>query len=130
MNLTQRTLLWIVLYTGVATLPCWAQNWQSLGRITATSQLPNGVELTAGPSKMLVTAVTDSVFRVRVAFDGTFPKDFSWTVMPDALSSKPTVKIQNSSDTVDLSLSAGRVRIFKNPLRLAFLDNAGAVINE
>jgi alpha-glucosidase len=130
MNLTQRIFLSIVLCISIATLPCWAQNWQPLGRITATSQLPNGIELNAGPSKILITAVTDSVVRVRVAPDGRFAKDFSWAVMPDSLSLKPTVQIQNNSDTADLILAAGRVRIFKNPLRLAFLDKAGAVINE
>ncbi len=55
-----------------------AQGWQHLGKVQLVEKLKDGVELTAGTAKVRITVFRDGVFRVRVAPNGTFPKDFSW----------------------------------------------------
>ena len=42
--------------------------------------LPNGIELSNGSASILVTAVTDSILRVRVARANAFGEDSSWAV--------------------------------------------------
>jgi alpha-glucosidase len=46
----------------------------------AFARLPNGFETGTAPEKMRVTAVTDTIIRVRVAQGGRFPEDASWAV--------------------------------------------------
>ena len=64
----------------------FAQGWQHLGNLQRVEKLKDGVELTSGPAKVRVTLFRDGVFRVRMAPNGTFPRDFSWAVIesPDA----------------------------------------------
>ena len=42
--------------------------------------LPNGLQASAGPQMVRVSAVTDSILRVRIAHDGKFAEDASWAV--------------------------------------------------
>ena len=58
-----------------------AQGWQHLGRVQRVEKLKDGVELAAGAARVRITAFRDGVFRVRVAPNGTFPKDSSWAVI-------------------------------------------------
>ena len=57
----------------LAALPVSAEGWQAIGNVTAIQPLPGGVELRTANAAVRVVAVTDSVVRVRVAPDGTFP---------------------------------------------------------
>jgi alpha-glucosidase len=127
---TARRFLVIVSFLPILIAPCSAQRWESLGRVTSTQKLRNGIALTAGRAKIAVTAVSDSVVRVRVAADGVFPKDTSWAVLPDKSSATPTAQVNDAADTVEIVLHDGRVRITKNPIHVSFLDSAGAIINE
>src|SRR6476661_5010812 len=61
-----------------------ADGWQHIGKVERVAKLADGVELTAGKAKVRVTAFREGVFRVRVAPDGNFPKDFSWAVVEEA----------------------------------------------
>src|SRR5262252_7329039 len=56
----------------------FAQGWQHLGNVQKVEKLPDGVELLAGKAKARVTVFREGIFRVRVAPNGTFPKDYSW----------------------------------------------------
>ncbi len=76
------------------------QPWQSIGSVTQVRKLPNGVELTAGKSAVRVVAVSDSVVRVRVAQNGSFPDDHSWAILLDSLPKPPTVKVVDSAKSV------------------------------
>jgi alpha-glucosidase len=113
-----------------ACLVCSAENWESLGRVTATRRLTNGIELTVGKAKVAVTAINDSVVRIRVVQNGVFPKDTSWGVLQDTSSRPPGVQVSEDANTAEVTTKGGRVRVSKNPFRLAFLDAAGAVVNE
>src|SRR5438034_2266804 len=88
-----------------------AQGWQHLGKVQRVEKLKDGVELTAGTAKVRLTVFRDGVFRVRVAPNGTFPKDFSWAVIespePPAVkfeenqrSEEHTSELQSHSDLV------------------------------
>ncbi|HWZ11650.1 MAG TPA: glycoside hydrolase family 31 protein [Acidobacteriaceae bacterium] len=107
----------------------WAE-WQAIGNVSNVVRTPNGVELTAGKAKVLVTVVNDATVRVRVAPSGTFDKDFSWAVDPAFKPAAPAVRVQDGADAVVLEFSSGRIRVTKSPLRIAFLDAAGNVVNE
>src|SRR5260370_2105897 len=54
-----------------------AQGWQHIGKVQGVEKMKDGVELTAGAAKVRITAFRDGIFRVRVAPDRNFPKDFS-----------------------------------------------------
>jgi alpha-glucosidase len=127
---TARRFLVIVSFLPILIASCSAQRWESPGRVTSTQKLRNGIELTAGRAKIAVTAVSDSVVRVRVAADGVFPKDTSWAVLPDKSSATPTAQVNDAADTAEIVLHDGRIRITKNPIHVSFLDSAGAIINE
>src|SRR5215813_6807076 len=105
---------------------CIAQGWQHIGNVQRVTKLNDGVELTSGKSKVRITAVREDVFRVRVAPEGNFPKDFSWAVISEPV--PPAVKVEDASDSVKVSAGATIVRVKKAPLLIDFLDAAGNVV--
>ena len=118
-----------ILYICILTLPCAAQHWESLPAVTSARKLPSGIELTAGKARIAVIAVNNSVIRIRVAQNGSFPSDRSWAVLPEATAT-PNVQINDAPGSAEVALPGGRVRITKNPVHLTFLNSGGAVINE
>ncbi len=105
------------------------QSSDSLGRAVGVFKLPDGVEIQSERAKVRVTAVTDSVIRIRVTPGGEFAKDTSWSVSP-RVSPKPSVTVNETSSLVEVGIAAGRLRVEKESLRMVFLDSNGEVINE
>ena len=66
-------LFWTINISGAA-----GTGWQHIGNAQRVEKLKDGVELTAGTAKLRITAFRDGVIRVRLAPQGSFPKDFSW----------------------------------------------------
>jgi alpha-glucosidase len=128
--LIRRDFLLNIFFVCLLILPCSAQRWESLPGVAAARKLPNGIELGAGKAKIIITAISDSVVRVRVSQNGVFFKDTSWAVLPDMSSAAPAAQVNNTANTAEVVLHDGRVRISKNPLQLTFLNAAGTVINE
>ena len=95
------TLLFWTLHISSAA----AAGWQHIGNVQRVEKLKDGVELTVGAAKLRITAFSDGVIRVRLAPQGSFPKDFSWAVIesPDP----PPIKIEDSK--TELRMTAGRV---------------------
>src|SRR5437879_2426852 len=58
-----------------------AQGWQHVSKVRRVEKLKDGVELTTGAAKVRITIFRDGMFRVRVAPNGTFPKNSSWAVI-------------------------------------------------
>jgi alpha-glucosidase (family GH31 glycosyl hydrolase) len=91
-------------------------------------KLQNGVELTAGSAKLRITVFRDGVIRVRLAPQGSFPKDFSWAVIesPDP----PAIKVEDGK--TELRMTAGQVVVVvkKSPLLITFANSAGTVLLE
>ena len=103
-----------------------AQGWQHLGSVQSVEKLKDGVELTAGTAKVRVTVFRESVFRVRVAPSGTFPKDFSWAVIesPEA----PALTVEEDQKEVRISAGNTVAIVHKSPLLINFSDTAGNVL--
>ncbi len=103
-----------------------AQGWQHLGKVQRVEKLKDGVELTAGTAKVRITVFRDGVFRVRVAPNGTFPKDFSWAVIESP--ELPALKIEEYQK--EIRLTAGNVVaiVQRSPLLINFSDAAGNVL--
>ncbi|MGA2810076.1 MAG: TIM-barrel domain-containing protein [Candidatus Acidiferrum sp.] len=103
-----------------------AQGWQHLGDVKKVLKLPDGVELTAGDAKVRLTAVSDGIFRIRMAPHGVFAKDFSWAVI--APPAPPAVTIEESQSEVNIIANNVRAVINKAPLLVRFTDLEGEVL--
>ena len=68
----------IVLATTTASSSSLAQTTQT--HAIAFEHLPNGIEALTTSQRIRVTALTDSIIRVRIARDGKFDEDASWAV--------------------------------------------------
>ena len=101
------------------------QGWQHIGKVQRVEKLKDGVELSAGAAKVRVTAFRDGVFRVRVAPNGTFPKDFSWAVIEAP--NPPAVKIEENQKEVRISAGNVVAAVQKSPLLIQFSDANGTV---
>src|ERR1700733_5213910 len=87
--------------------------------------LPNGIELTAGPTILQVTALRNDVLRVRASHSGQLPEDASWAVLPEARTS--SVKVIPA--TMGFQTAALRVTITAD-LRLTVADLSGTILQQ
>jgi len=109
--------------------PRSSADWHHLASVTHVEALPNGVELQAGNTAVRITAISNSVIRVRLAPQGNFPADFSFAVLPSTATA-PRITLEQSPQSVAFATSEVKVRIMKSPLRIAMLDLAGHVLSE
>ncbi len=107
----------------------FTSGWQHIGAMNRMKAMPNGVEVQAGRARVRVVSISDSVIRVRLAPDGTFPPDFSWAVV-ESTTPAPKVTVKNSSKAIEMTTAHLKVRIQKSPLLIAFLDLAGNVLQQ
>jgi alpha-glucosidase len=103
-----------------------AQGWQHVGKVQRVEKLSDGVEFTAGSAKVRITAFHDGVFRVRVAPNGTFPKDSSWAVIETP--EPPAVKIDENQKEVRVAAGSLVAIVQKSPLLIDFADAAGTIL--
>jgi alpha-glucosidase len=122
--MNQKMFSWLLVV--LLPLSCFA--WDNVGAVTDVQALPNGVELRAGQIAVRVTAVSDSVIRVRYARDGKFPDKVSFAVVPDAGFVAPRVQITNTEKTAVLSTGKFSARIEKATMRIVFEETSGRVI--
>src|SRR5713101_8473573 len=103
-----------------------AQGWQHLGKVQRVEKLKDGVELTAGAAKVRIVVFRDGVFRVRVAPNGTFPKDSSWAVIE---SPEPSpFKIEENQKEIRINAGSVVATVQRSPLLINFSDAAGNVL--
>src|SRR5437899_7459556 len=100
-----------------------AQGWQHIGNVQSVEKLKDGVELTAGKVKVRVTVFREGIFRVRVAPDGTFPKDFSWAVIKPP--EPPAFKVEENPKEIRIVAGPVVASVQRTPLLLSFTDAAG-----
>jgi alpha-glucosidase len=91
---------------------------------------PHGVTLRTPAGTVSLSAVNDSVVRVRASRDGAFAKDFSWAVAPGANAPTGTLTVKDEGSALLAATPQVRARIKKDPLGIAFLDASGQVISE
>jgi alpha-glucosidase len=120
----RRVLVWLAF--AFCATPASAQGWQHLGAVQRVEKVADGLELSAGRAKVRITAFSDSVIRVRVAPEGTFPKDSSWAVI--ASPQPPAINIADTK--IELRVTAGNTTVLvqKSPLLIRFADAAGNVL--
>ncbi|HVI06053.1 MAG TPA: TIM-barrel domain-containing protein, partial [Sphingomicrobium sp.] len=98
---------------------------QSAQTSTASFQrLPNGIEASKGAVRMRITALTDSILRVRIAREGRFGEDASWAV--PAPVRQQSVTVTPSSD--GFRTKALAVHVDPNSLGLSLTDLSGRTI--
>jgi len=103
-----------------------AQGWQHLGKVQRVEKLKDGVELTAGAAKVRITVFRDGVFRVRLAPNGTFPKDSSWAVIESP--EPPAFKIEENPKEIRITAGSVVATVQRSPLLINFSDAAGNVL--
>jgi alpha-glucosidase len=103
-----------------------ATGWQHIGNVQRVEKLPDGVELTAGSAKVRITAFRDGVIRVRLAPQGTFPKDFSWAVIESP--EPPAVNVEDGKTELRMTVGQIVVIVKKSPLLISFSDSNGKVL--
>jgi alpha-glucosidase len=101
--------------------------WRSAATVTAVEALPDGVELTAGDTKVRLTVFRDGVFRVRVAPHGGFPKDASWALAESAVPTR--FAVDDRPDAVRVRAGGFSAVATKSPLSIRFEDAEGNVLS-
>jgi len=107
-----------------------SDGWVGVGDVSAVTEMPHGLELSAGRARVRIIAMAPNIFRLRYTPEGDFPEEHSFAVLPNAFPAAPTIRIHQTSDDVTINTDALSVRIEKSPLRVAFLDLQGKVISE
>ncbi len=101
-----------------------------LDRVTAVQPLANGITIRAGAAVLHITALRDDLLRVRVAPDGRFPEDASWTVLTASRVDAVNVIAENTNADVGFKTAKLRVTIHRDPMSLRVTDLEGRVIVE
>jgi alpha-glucosidase len=89
------------------------------------AHLRNGIELIGSAGSMRVTALTDSIIRVRVAKDGKFAEDASWAV-PAAVR-RESVRVAPTAR--GFRTASMELRVDPTTMKLQALDVQGKVIS-
>jgi alpha-glucosidase len=118
----RRLLAAFLLTTTSIAAPVAAQTARAT--IGVLARLPNGFETAARPVKMRVTALTDSIVRVRIGRDAQFPEDASWAV-PAAVR-REAVGVQSTADGFNTAALA--VHLNPRTRHLSISDRAGKTI--
>lgn len=90
----------------------------------AATQRSDGIELRRGEIVMRVTALTDSILRVRIGRDGKLPEDASWAVLREMRAA--SVKATPTADGFRTRTLV--VHVDPATLALTVTDPAGKVI--
>ena len=88
------------------------------------AHLANGIEASSGAVRVKVTALTDSILRVRVAREGAFAEDSSWAV-PAAVRHQSTAVVPTPDG---FQTKAMVVHVDPKTLRLSATDLTGTTI--
>jgi translation initiation factor IF-1 len=103
-----------------------AAGWEHLGNVDRVQELKDGVELSAGKTRVRVTFFRGDIVRVRVAPNGVFSKDYSWAIIQPA--EPPAVKVRDSRDQVRITSGDVVVVVKKSPLLVNFENAQGRTI--
>ena len=121
----------VVLCLSVAPSAIAQTGWQTPGNFTALERQTNGAVIVAQHGRLQVTALSPSVVRVRYSLQANFPDRQSFAVLPSAFRGKTTdVHIENQPDAVSFHTGEVIVRVFKSPVRVAFMRTDGQLISQ
>ena len=98
----------------------------SAGPEPSLTAFPGGMQVSNGGLALQVTALTDSILRVRIAPGGVFPEDASWAVPAAVRAERVTVR-----PTPDgFATAALQVHVDPTTLRLSVTDAGGKLLVE
>ena len=106
-------------------------SWETVGRVTkATDSKANGVILdTSSKAKVLVEFYGVNVVRVRIAPTGTFERDFSYAIDPEAKFAEPKITVSQTATLITLNKADGtRIVIQKAPFSVTVFDEKGNIV--
>lgn len=129
-HLDFQTLLLLVFCCFCSQFGFAVAGWRAIGDVSSVKAFSGGVELSSGSARVQVTAVSSNVIRIRYVEQGNFPPDHSFAVLPNAFAEREPIKVEQSEAAVTVATAAVQAKIFKKPLRIAFLDSAGTIISE
>ncbi|HET7817491.1 MAG TPA: TIM-barrel domain-containing protein [Sphingomicrobium sp.] len=89
------------------------------------ARVPSGIEVSNGEASVRVTAITDSVLRVRLARAGAFPEDSSWAVPSEVR--RKGVAVQPAAS--GFSTAQLTVRVDPRTLQLTVSDRQGRTVH-
>src|SRR5690348_3068705 len=112
-----RCLLYALILTFAA--PALAQE-------SLMTPVPGGIEATDGTKRIRVTAITDSILRVRIARGDKFAEDASWAVGREMR--RKSVAVQPMAN--GFRTAALAVKLDPTTLQLTVSDPAGHVISQ
>lgn len=95
---------------------------------TAFSSLPNGIEISDGSAREVITALRDDVLRVRIVRQGAMPEDASWAVLAQARSSSIAVTPDVDAEHYGFRTHSLMVEIDKKSLCLTVRDRNGKIL--
>jgi alpha-glucosidase len=121
-----RSVASFLLIAGVAQVDA---QWHTVGNVDSY-RWDSKLELTvrAGTAVLAVRALTEDCVRIRMSPTGSFTPDRSWAVVKTAWD-PVRVEITDSADRLVLSTRALDVVVRKKPLRIAFYDPSGKLLN-
>jgi alpha-glucosidase len=100
----------------------------TVGAVTGSQSLRDGVEVQAGSVTLRITALRDDIIRVRVS-PGALPEDASWAVLSGPRGKSVDVKATQDDKSIGFRTAVLDVRLERDPLRLVIRDLAGNVIS-
>src|SRR5260370_28114695 len=100
----------------------------TVGAITSSQALRDGIEIQAGSAMLRITALRDDIVRVRIS-PGAFPEDASWAVLSGARSKSIDVKPTQDDASVGFHTATLDARAERNPLRFVIRHLAGNTIS-
>lgn len=119
-------LLIVALECVLACRAGMAQGWHHIGTLQHVERLKDGVELAAGNAKVRITVFRNGIFRVRLAPNGNFAKDYSWAIIENP--EPPPVKVEESQKEVRITAGGITASVQKSPLLINFSDRSGNVL--
>ncbi len=124
-GLTKYTGITLLLFS-IGISHASATGWQHIGNVQHVEKLPDGVELTAGTAKVRITVFRDGIVRIRLAPQGSFPKDSSWAVIETP--APPAFVVDDSKTELRMTTDRVVVLVKKTPLLITFAGPAGNVL--
>ena len=100
----------------------------TVGAVTSSQPLRDGMAIQAGVVTLLITALRDDIIRVRMA-PVALLEDASWAVLAGPRGKSVDVKATEDDAAVGFRTAALEVRVERDPLRLVIRDLAGRVIS-
>jgi len=118
----------LLLASGAATAQI---GWQTIGDVSSFEKRPDGIDIHAQRGRVRITVLSPTVIRVQYSLQEKFSERPSFAVLPDAFSGEtPNLQVEDSTQQLSLSTGALVIRIEKSPLRIAFQDASGKVIEQ